>query len=613
MKIILISIILILIYYALFRKSCGCEGFEDNSKSKRKQIFDQIKNIAKKVSSKKESGKKESSKKKENNFKSFVSSLLNSEQSTTESASCPNNSKNLFKTKAEAKSEAKLMGQLIINKLLAERNKSRAEMKIASDKLFGKVQMEIPDSSYDDKFVVNSNLGNLGTVLPVVNNTDKQGKIHLAELPKCKVPMKTNLMSNYNNIINSGVEIYQDILKPESNKTFIHNVRHNLMQVAWVKSSLQWHGENIQLEIRFTNVNPDNGQRVHIVFPIKLVDTFKKIEKFTDTYYNLNLNEFQQKASNKIGDVKNGVMFPVLEDKLNTFAKDVTTKHINKIDKKLKDLTNIHNKIKSNLLSKKAHLKIRKPFFGIKGETILSERVALAEIRMLQANAESVKTIINLEKQQNDIIKKTNTLILDKLNVIKNPIQENAMIKELTKNSKSIVNQMKNGMNSTLVDIKTFKKNKTFNKQNLFHSEIKIKSALKDINVSKIDVKTIPKSVDLNDFKKKLESTNFNFVTKEIKNVKYSYADIDCLLNLNSLIVDTSVIPDYMCCKPTIGQLITMDFSQIEKKIIAQDFFYYTHGNDGSLIFITQPHPFEKKIGNVILENLISDTKSISK
>jgi len=613
MKIILISLILILIYYALFRKSCGCEGFENNNKSKRKQIFDQIKNIAKKVSS--SSSKKESNKK-ENTFKSFVSTLLNSEQTTTESASCPNNLKSGTKllSKAEAKSEAKLMGQLIINKLLAERNKSRAEMKIASDKLFGKILPEtIPDSSYDDKFVVNSNLGNLGTVLPVVNNTDKQGKIHLAELPKCKVPMKTNLINNYNHIINSGEEIYQDILKPESNKTFIHNVRHNLMQVAWVKSSLQWHGENIQLEIRFTNINPDNGQRVHIVFPIKLVDTFKKIEKFTDTYFNLNLNEFQQKASNKIGDVKNGVMFPVLENKLNTFAKDITTKHITKIDKKLKDLTNIHNKIKSNLLSKKAHLKIKKPFFRVKGETILSERVALAEIKMLQANAESVKTIINLEKQQNDIIKKTNALKLDKLNVIKNPIQENTMIKELVKDSNSIVNQMKNGMNSTLIDIKTFKKNKTFNKQNIFHSEIKIKTVLKDINVSKIDMKTIPKSVDLNDLKKKLESTNFNFVTKEIKNVKYSYADVDCLLNLNSLIVDTSVIPDYMCCKPTIGQLINMDFSQIQNKIIAQDFFYYTHGNDGSLIFITQPHPFEKKIGNVILENLTSDSKSISK
>jgi len=572
MKIILISLILIVIYYTLFRKSCGCEGFENDKKLDRKDIFDQIKNIAKKLSSTK----------------------IN------------------FKTEPKTESEFKLTSQELINKLLAERDKSRAEMKIASDKLFGNVRIEIPDSSYDDKFVINSNLGNLGTVLPVVNNTDKQGRIHLEKLSKCKVPMKTNLMTNYNHLINSGTEIYQDILKPESNKTFIENVRHNLMQVAWVKSSLQWHGENIDLEIRFTNVNPDNGQRVHIVFPIILVNTFIKIEKFTDTYFNLGLNEFQQEASNKISDVKKGIMFPVLENKLNTFTKNLTTKHIDKINKKLDDLNNIHNRIKSNLLSKKAHLKIKRPFHKMIGETILSERVAIAEIKMLQANADSVQAIINLEKQQNDIIKKTDDLNLDKENIIKNPIQENTMIKELVKDSKSIANQMKNGMNSSSTDIKAFKKNKTFNKQRIFYSKTKIKGALKDININKIDVNTIPKSVDLNDFKNKLESTNFNFVTKDIKNVKYSYADIDTLLNLNSLIVDISIIPDYMCCKPTIGQLINMDFSQIEKKIIAQDSFYFTRGNDGSVSFITQPHPFEKKIGDAILESLISDNKLAS-
>jgi hypothetical protein len=186
------------------------------------------------------------------------------------------------------------------------------------------------------------------------------------------------------------------------------------------------------------------------------------------------------------------------------------------------------------------------------------------------------------------------------------------MIKELKKDSDSIVNQMKIGMTPNIVDIKEFKKNKTFNKQKVFHEENTVKNILKNSEIRKINMTTIPKSVNLNDIKKKLESTNFNFVTKKIKYVKYSYSDIDTLLNLNSLIVDASIIPDYMCCKPTIGQLINMDFSQIEKKIIAQDFFYYTHGNDGSLIFITQPHPFEKKIGNVILANLISDTKLVS-
>lgn len=621
MKIILISLIIILIYYAIFRNSCGCEGFE-NDKKKRKKLFNEIADIAKKVS-------KKSDRKKAKCNKNFVNAIFNSSNNNDIDSDCSysdnksdkqssnksgklfvktsnnvSNKKNITKgVKPEA--EAKLTkGQLLINKLLAERSKSRAEMKIASDKLFGKAVPEsVVDSSYDDKFVVNSSLGQLETVLPKLENKDKEGKIHLAELPKCKVPMKTNLINNYNHIINTGNEIYQDILKPESNKTFIHNVRHNLMQVAWVKSSLQWHGENIKLEIRFTNINPANGQRVHIVFPLILVDTYIKIEKFTDTYYNLSFNEFKQNASNKIVDLKKGVMFPVLEDKLNSFTKDLTTKHITKLDTKLKKLTDKQKKLKTNLLNKKKKLKVKIPIFKVNGEQIISEN---------KMQIDTIKTIIDIQKQQEQIIKNVDDIKLEKDYIIKNPIQENAMIKELKKDSDSIVNQMKIGMTPNIVDIKEFKKNNTFNKQKVFHEENTVKNILKNSEIRKINMTTIPKSVNLNDIKKKLESTNFNFVTKKIKYVKYSYSDIDTLLNLNSLIVDASIIPDYMCCKPTIGQLINMDFSQIEKKIIAQDFFYYTHGNDGSLIFITQPHPFEKKIGNIILENLISDTKLVS-
>lgn len=603
MKIILISLIIILIYYALFRNSCGCEGFE-NDKKKRKNLFNEISDIAKKIS-KKSNSKKD----KCNENKKFVNALFNSSnKNKTDSEKSDKLFIKINQPKAEPKAESKVKaesevtkGLLLINKLLAERNKSRAEMKIASDKLFGKVVPEsVVDSSYDDKFVVNSSLGNLDTVLPKLENKDKEGKIRLAELPKCKVPMKTNLMNNYNHIVNSGNEIYQDILKPESNKTFIHNVRHNLMQVAWVKSSLQWHGENIKLEIRFTNINPANGQRVHIVFPLILVNTYYKIEKFTDTYYNLSFNEFKLNASNKIADIKKGVMFPVLEDKLNSFTKDLTNNHVTKLDTKLKKLIDKQKKLKSNLLMKKKKLKIIRPIFKVTGEQVTSEN---------KIHVDTIKSIIEIEKEQEQIIKKVDDIKLEKEQIIKNPIQENAMIKELKKDSDSIINQMKIGMTPNIVDITVFKKNNTFNKQKVFHTENTVKNILKNSEIRKINMSTIPKSVNLDDLKKKLETTNFNFVTKKIKHVNYSYSDIDTLLNLNSLIVDASIIPDYMCCKPTIGQLINMDFSQIEKKIIAQDLFYYTHGNDGSLIFITQPHPFEKKIGNVILESLASDTK----
>ena len=458
-------------------------------------------------------------------------------------------------------------------------------MEIASEKLFGKVlQNSVIDSSYDDKFKVNSDLGSLEKVLPVLENKDKNGKIQLDKLPYCKVPIKINLLSNYNHIINSGNEIYQDILKPNSNKIDIHNLRHSLIQIVWTKSSLQWYGENIELEIRFVCLNPDNGLRVHIVFPLKLVDTYMKIENFSDTYFNLGLNEFNHNPSNKISDVKKGIMFPVLEDKLNTLTKDLTNKHIISLDNKIKILDETNKKLNSNL-------KIEKPIFKVNGEQIFDKDL------LDKVNKETNKSIIQNTKKVNDIK-------LHKENIIKNPIQDNAMIIELKKNSDLNVNQINNGMTSAY-KLGDLKKNKTFNKQNVFHSESAVKKILKNFAIKKIKMSTIPKSVNLNDLKKKLESTNFNFVTKEIKNVKYSYSDIDTLLNLNSLIVDTSIIPDYMCCKPTIGQLVNIDFCQIQSKLLAQDLFYFTHANDGSLIFITEPHPYEKKIGNAILQNII--------
>ena len=82
MKIILISLIIILIYYALFRKSCGCEGFE-NDKKKRKQLFNEISDIAKKIS-KKLDGKKPNC----NENKNFINAIFNSSDKYNNDSNC---------------------------------------------------------------------------------------------------------------------------------------------------------------------------------------------------------------------------------------------------------------------------------------------------------------------------------------------------------------------------------------------------------------------------------------------------------------------------------------------------------------------------------------------
>jgi hypothetical protein len=136
----------------------------------------------------------------------------------------------------------------------------------------------------------------------------------------------------------------------------------------------------------------------------------------------------------------------------------------------------------------------------------------------------------------------------------------------------------------------------------------RVKSELKKFNTNKIDIANIPVNKKLNDLSKTLKTTNFNSVTSQIKNVKYSANDIDTLFNLNKLLVDCSVIPEYMCCKPTMGNLINIDFMPIQNKILAQSSFYYTNANDGSLLLITQPQPYDIKFGNTILQNLSKES-----
>ena len=135
---------------------------------------------------------------------------------------------------------------------------------------------------------------------------------------------------------------------------------------------------------------------------------------------------------------------------------------------------------------------------------------------------------------------------------------------------------------------------------------------LSDLNLDKLDLTTVPKNTDLQKLNKILNDNNFNDLTENIPNVKYTLFEASTLLNLDLLIIDSSIIPEYICCNPNItsSKLIKINLATtIQEKLLNQQLFYKARSLDGNLVFITQPYPFDKKTGKDIYSKLIKTNK----
>ena len=125
-------------------------------------------------------------------------------------------------------------------------------------------------------------------------------------------------------------------------------------------------------------------------------------------------------------------------------------------------------------------------------------------------------------------------------------------------------------------------------------------------DISKIDVNNIPKNYNLKYIREYLNQINFNNLVKDIPNVKYTINELSSLLYLDHLIVDSIIIPDYVCCNPNITstQFINTDLYDLQLKVLNQHKFYCTKSLDQSPTYITQPYPYNSLIGNSILKKL---------
>ena len=138
------------------------------------------------------------------------------------------------------------------------------------------------------------NMDNFTKLIDLYPSTpfDSDKKFNLEDLPKCKLPMVLGFTSNYNNIINNGKEVLQEIINPEEQSGMIGKKRHKLLQVSWKKSNMRWKNKDIELELNLIIFNMDDNNITNIIIPLLL--TTNTIEHFTNINNSNNLKILTQ-------------------------------------------------------------------------------------------------------------------------------------------------------------------------------------------------------------------------------------------------------------------------------------------------------------------------------
>jgi hypothetical protein len=78
--------------------------------------------------------------------------------------------------------------------------------------------------------------------------------------------------------------------------------------------------------------------------------------------------------------------------------------------------------------------------------------------------------------------------------------------------------------------------------------------------------------------------------------------------SINKLLNNFTQIPNYQCCSIVIGPLIGINLCPLKKIIESNPQFYILEQENGNVILITQPSPFNETIGLYIRDSVKQDT-----
>jgi hypothetical protein len=116
--------------------------------------------------------------------------------------------------------------------------------------------------------------------LPKINSLKSGETFELLDLPYCDEKFLVQYNANTDYIKNDGKQIFQNVSKPYEQITQIGKDKQGLSQISWKRSFFTFNGKKVGLELHFTHVNPANGRRIRVVFPLSLsqIETFAQDE-----------------------------------------------------------------------------------------------------------------------------------------------------------------------------------------------------------------------------------------------------------------------------------------------------------------------------------------------
>ncbi len=204
-------------------------------------------------------------------------------------------------------------------------------------------------------------------------------RIELTSLPNCDVDFTYDYGSNYNNIVNNEISVFQDIINPLEHTIEIDNINYNLISVRWKLSKFSYNNLNVGLDLHLIHQNYNTLSKIIIVVPLSLtndgaLETFKNIgyKKFINdivSYADKNINE------NTINDIVSYADKNINENTINDIV-SYADKNIN--ENTIKNLIiPIKDKTKKFINSKKNtyNLQIKKLVKKIKNNFSLNKLI----------------------------------------------------------------------------------------------------------------------------------------------------------------------------------------------------------------------------------------------
>lgn len=145
---------------------------------------------------------------------------------------------------------------------------------------YGKKQIKEYDhnkvSPYDDNKIANVQIKKLPTLA-------KGETYELLDLPYCDQKFTVEYANNIDHIINDQKTIYQNMKRSWEQKAKIGQELQNLHQISWKKSFFTFNKKQVGLELQFAHVNPINGKRIRVIFPLSLTKTTEPFADNIDT------------------------------------------------------------------------------------------------------------------------------------------------------------------------------------------------------------------------------------------------------------------------------------------------------------------------------------------